>query len=207
MTVFLHRLSPGRVLWHLVWSASLMLAITAGGLWIASGYWTFLWNATTTGGWVETTLIFEDGWFYLIAAEPGHPSMIRPLEQELAEPNPEGTWWSEPVVIFGRERLAGLGLYLITPISPGSGLYWFTCRAVWLIGLFLILPAVQLNRGVLWLRQWWLGRCLYCGYDLRGSVETCPECGAPISRFGRRNRLADSPADPDAQTRPVDAKQ
>jgi hypothetical protein len=27
-----------------------------------------------------------------------------------------------------------------------------------------------------------LGLCLRCGYDLRGSKERCPECGATIER-------------------------
>ena len=61
---------------------------------------------------------------------------------------------------------------------PGQ---WFLFATVphWLpIGLFCIPPLLAAR---IRLRQWQRkrnGLCLNCGYDLRGSPEGCPECGA-----------------------------
>jgi hypothetical protein len=49
-----------------------------------------------------------------------------------------------------------------------------------LIALFLAPPAWAVSR---WLRRRAAvrrGQCGHCGYDLRGSSQQCPECGAPI---------------------------
>jgi hypothetical protein len=52
-------------------------------------------------------------------------------------------------------------------------------------GLVLLLRPPGYRRGAGREAGW---RCLGCGYDLRMSGETCPECGAPIPEDLRRRR-------------------
>jgi hypothetical protein len=56
----------------------------------------------------------------------------------------------------------GLTLYMITlfPLWGPAIVYWAHRR----------LEAVRIERGK-------SGLCVHCGYDLRGSKDTCPECG------------------------------
>ena len=52
----------------------------------------------------------------------------------------------------------------------------------WPILLFSILPTYWLlTRHRDPRRRAKLGLCIKCGYDLRGSAGTCPECGTPAS--------------------------
>ena len=44
--------------------------------------------------------------------------------------------------------------------------------------VFAVLPLVWSQRFLRRARRRKQGRCLTCGYDLRGSAGTCPECGA-----------------------------
>ena len=45
----------------------------------------------------------------------------------------------------------------------------------WLIVLILLLVSLRLSWPLL--RRVPVGRCVGCGYDLRGSAGGCPECG------------------------------
>lgn len=44
----------------------------------------------------------------------------------------------------------------------------------------IILPAIWLYRSLRLRARIAMGQCVSCGYDLRASVERCPECGTPI---------------------------
>ncbi|MEX2212548.1 MAG: hypothetical protein WD768_00375 [Phycisphaeraceae bacterium] len=77
-------------------------------------------------------------------------------------------------------RLPGILLYRFTSGGPMSLTGWMiTIHFGWLIPLFSLLPTYWLlNRHKEPRRRAKLGLCLACGYDLRGSVGVCPECGA-----------------------------
>jgi hypothetical protein len=103
-------------------------------------------------------------------------------------------WWSRPKKgdvgsILARQDLSSL-VFL-----GASDLGWAVGASYWIIVLAMsIVPA--------W---WWidrseqsdldrrraLGHCRRCGYDLRMSPDTCPECGR---RARRIQRLMDAPA-------------
>jgi hypothetical protein len=74
--------------------------------------------------------------------------------------------------------------YLYAPSDPGQFERYVrvSCWAVILI--FLVLPGIWF---VMYRRQRLIshrrrsGLCIACGYDLRASVDRCPECGAAVS--------------------------
>ena len=79
------------------------------------------------------------------------------------------------------------GKYAELASTPGPpavpGVYWaFSAVTVpdWLIAAVLFVPTGRwLGRvSVRWRRR--RGLCAQCGYDLRGSVGRCPECGAEV---------------------------
>jgi len=54
-----------------------------------------------------------------------------------------------------------------------------TVLVIFILGVRLLWEFVQEK----WrLRRSSRGLCISCGYDLRGSGKTCPECGFPITR-------------------------
>lgn len=61
---------------------------------------------------------------------------------------------------------------------------WTVVLPYWLLAILSVLALVLLAPGLLrgrrMRRRQRLGLCLRCGYDLRASVERCPECGAAI---------------------------
>jgi hypothetical protein len=74
--------------------------------------------------------------------------------------------------------------------GPGLGLSfteirdWTVVVPFWLVTLLAVVPPALLGRGLgralRMRRRRRLGLCVRCGYDLRASVERCPECGTAI---------------------------
>jgi hypothetical protein len=61
------------------------------------------------------------------------------------------------------------------PLTRRTTVVW---TPLWLVILFSVLPVVpRVARMAIRRRRIQAGRCISCGYDLRGSPAQCPECG------------------------------
>ncbi len=78
------------------------------------------------------------------------------------------TQWKPKYSSSGRTGVVGIWYVLVPLWMPAS---FFA--VVWCFKF--LLPTLRRRRRER------LGLCLYCGYDLRGSINRCPECGSEFS--------------------------
>jgi len=109
-------------------------------------------------------------------------------------------WWifhgrigSACVVVDSQEKpqwdvliIATLQAFATNRYSPPMP-YWEMTTPCWpIIVLFAMLPATGIGlsvfKAIVRARRRGQGRCPNCGYDLRESVEQCPECGAAAQK-------------------------
>lgn len=164
-----------RKLFPILSAVSLALAVSLVGLWTVS-YWRmvgiqyafptnspevarmytlFVDSGALGVGWFEGTRdwIDRDGW--KLSSIPRYPSL---------EPWSRGLWFEhEPGT--GAPGLRDDGVYV--PL-------WF------LTIFFLIVPTLWHRRFCRLRRRQKLGLCLRCGYDLRATLDHCPECDTPV---------------------------
>jgi hypothetical protein len=111
-----------------------------------------------SSGWPERSLSSEI-WYH--ASTPQGPSTVDP-------PVIRGGWLLEPAASFGHPRVISW-----RPLWPGFAINTIFCAAaLWFI---FAIPGVVKR-----LRRRAKGRCIHCGYDLRGQTaesKKCPECG------------------------------
>jgi len=95
---------------------------------------------------------------------------------------------SRATIDWGWRRV---GLAIVTGQTRTED-YWCAMLPYWVI-IFVLSLALWPRR--LWCahRRWHRrkhGRCVHCGYDLRASIDRCPECGRPTSKTAASNLSA-----------------
>src|SRR4051812_44149015 len=87
--------------------------------------------------------------------------------------------------VIGWLGFAALGGLLIF-VHRTAWAYLWECLAVAIVSTTI---AVYIFRYRTIMRRVEHGRCPYCGYDMRATVDRCPECGMAPSQRGAVSRL------------------
>ncbi|HET6247916.1 MAG TPA: hypothetical protein VFE47_09480 [Tepidisphaeraceae bacterium] len=164
---------------------SLAFCAGTGVLWVRS-YWSAdtVWRAQPEIVWKDcyrqrySSLDSSCGRFYFFAGEmwvkPKEFLLEAGLHHRSTAPEPEKFIDDDTQDRFGR---FGIGLGEVTyPSTPGFEVmlpHWVVCLGS------IILPATWISVKYRARRRRKAGQCRACGYDLRATVERCPECGAP----------------------------
>ena len=95
---------------------------------------------------------------------------------------PDRSWWYRP---RGNSRLNRVGLFYERSVNQASpsfvNISWIVTVPYWILLLPGLAGPYWVGRMLRWRRQqrWRVsGRCTGCGYDLRATLDRCPECGA-----------------------------
>jgi len=118
--------------------------------------------------------------------DPHQPREVQLMLSDLA-PEEQRRVWRRACGRVNRARLGPLivgflvAAILFLPIPHPTGLIGCLVVATAFFGSILA-DRINGKFAVLYVRRELavMGRCAGCGYDLRTSIGTCPECGAPI---------------------------
>jgi hypothetical protein len=158
-----------RLLFHILSSLSLLLCLTSLVFWYRSHHIT-----SPTLKIADSITIRKTSPRYWIVTHPNNLTFCRQV----------GKNWDHPLKSFEFAGLKFGGLY------GQDSMLWNLIIPFWLLTtLTAILPLFQIPLLIRALRKSIRrthGLCLNCGYDLRASPTTCPECGQPTSSMHRR---------------------
>lgn len=174
-----------RLLFTAASALSLLLCLAAIGLWTRSYRTTDLLNRT----WPNEGLTIVSIRGQVVIRKQVVNVVLDPTDWKMS---------SIPTRRFNEACIRRPAVWSVAGISferhDGSGTFagWHDRVAVvpyWLPSLLLLLPPLNATRTAL--RRRYLrprrGLCTTCGYDLRASLERCPECGTQFSSVAGRN--------------------
>ena len=180
-------------------AASLVLFVLAATLWVANTaaypevvLWGDAWDHVNGAVRERRGIVSTRGGVTFHVFYPGPPPRVNLAETGVdvtefgySELYPDWlpAWrtWGGSFLGFSATREASI---TILPPHPGRCLgrqyfwnvpHWFILAMTALAPLGVAAAAIRHMRASRRLRE---GRCTYCGYDLRATVEKCPECGA-----------------------------
>ncbi len=173
------------LVWRMLVGGSIFLLVPA------------IWLASRSGGTCDSLGWSSRGVSYEIASagsgisflrvEDGSLSRAVGLRYDVMHNRPGATWFSPVLNSAGSKEKAGfVGEWgVVWGADPSTTAYTYRLTRVpfWaVIGLFCVAPMLTLvgmaRRSMRRRRYLRSGRCLACGYDLRGSEGRCSECGA-----------------------------
>jgi hypothetical protein len=149
---------------HLVTISSLLLALSVAMVWVRSYYVSdkvvvFLRDGR---GWQIDSVGGEISLYWHLERRPGDEVYIR--------------WYRTPLVEIP-EFVSLVGF----SYQRSSDDIFVTAPMWSFVLVFLLLPALRLWRTLAARRRSRQGLCRRCGYDLRASAKSCPECGTVVS--------------------------
>lgn len=136
---------------------------------------------------VSCEVVLADGGVSFLSVEDGSARRAVGLRYDVMRHMPGAAWFSPMLnvagskekagfvgewgIVWGADRTTSAYSYRLTRVPFGAVIFLLCVAPV----LALLGSARRWMRRRRYLRN---GRCLACGYDLRGSERRCPECGA-----------------------------
>jgi hypothetical protein len=188
-----------RILLNAATAASLVLCVTAVGLWARSYSLGHNANSRTNRMADPGRFVLEEWWFAsaaggvtfcrstFTATDPRSVSRYAALPPRAERtfrrvPNPDAFKAQFDRTFLRTSPVAGFGYRHSVEGSPGGGdrrVQWAVAVPLWApAALFAFAPAISVWRACRRRRRRHTGLCPACGYDLRATPDRCPECGA-----------------------------
>lgn len=174
-----------RKIFCLVSVISLLLCLAAAALWVRSAYY------QDAGRWWWGAFTFEarSGWGALVLVVEYHPQYPRAAGQDWAVHFPYGSptsparhyprLWEFLGSDMNHQSWAGIEYERKTDFA-GSDVRGLVIPLALPVIIACIAPLIAFIRWFRSDRRLREGHCVLCGYDLRATLERCPECGAAV---------------------------